>query len=63
MAPGMDGSLDPEFTCEHCKDTGQFKENCIKLSWRLVWELKETGKKVASYNITEAAGRPLTNPI
>ena len=32
LAPGADGSLDPEFTCQYCKDTGHIKENCIKLN-------------------------------
>ena len=31
LAPGINGSLDPELSCRYCKDTGHLKENCIKL--------------------------------
>ena len=32
LAPGMDGSLNPELECWYCKDTGHLKDNCIKLN-------------------------------
>ena len=41
LAPGIDGSLDPELSCRYCKDTGHLKENCIKLNRRLAWENKQ----------------------
>ena len=41
LAPGIDGSLDPELSCQYCKDTGHLKENCVKLNRRLAWENKQ----------------------
>ena len=41
LAPGIDGSLDPELSCWNCKDTGHLKENCIKLNRRLAFENKQ----------------------
>ena len=38
LALGVDGSLDPELSCQYCKDTGHLKENCIKLNRRLALE-------------------------
>ena len=35
LAPGIDGSLNPELSCHYCKDTGHLKENCVKLNRRL----------------------------
>ena len=32
LAPGVDGSLNPELECQYCKDTGHLKDNCIKLN-------------------------------
>ena len=32
---GVDGSLNPELSCQYCKDTGHLKENCVKLNRRL----------------------------
>ena len=41
LAPGMDGSLDPELPCQYCKDTSHLKENCVKLNRRLAFENKQ----------------------
>ena len=41
LAPGIDGSLDPELSCWYCKDTGHLKENCMKLNRRLAFENKQ----------------------
>ena len=41
LALGIDGSLDPELSCQYCKDTGHLKENCIKLNRRLALENKQ----------------------
>ena len=41
LAPGIDGSLDPELSCQYCKDTGHLKENCMKLNRRLAFENKQ----------------------
>ena len=41
LAPGIDGSLDPELSCWYCKDTGHLKENCVKLNRRLAYENKQ----------------------
>ena len=35
---GVNGSLDPELSCQYCKDTGHLKENCVKLNRRMAWE-------------------------
>ena len=41
LAPGIDGSLNPELSCQYCKDTGHLKENCVKLNRRLALENKQ----------------------
>ena len=41
LAPGIDGSLDPELSCWYCKDTSHLKENCMKLNRRLAFESKQ----------------------
>ena len=41
LALGIDGSLNPELSCQYCKDTGHLKENCIKLNRRLAMENKQ----------------------
>ena len=41
LAPGINGSLNPELSCQYCKDTGHLKENCIKLNRRLALENKQ----------------------
>ena len=35
LALGTDGSLNPEPSCQYCKDIGHLKENCIKLNRRI----------------------------
>ena len=41
LAPGVEGSLDPELSCWYCKDTGHLKENCVKLNIRLAQENRQ----------------------
>ena len=41
LALGIDGSLNPELSCQYCKDTGHLKENCVKLNRRLALENKQ----------------------
>ena len=41
LAPGIDGSLNPELSYWYCKDTGHLKENCVKLNRRLTYENKQ----------------------
>ena len=41
LALGIDGSLDPELSCQYCKDTGHLKENCVKLNRRLAFENRQ----------------------
>ena len=41
LAPGIDGSLNPELSCRYCKDTGHLKENCMKLNRSWPWENKQ----------------------
>ena len=41
LAPGVDGSLDPELSCWYCKDTDHLKENCVKLNRRLALENRQ----------------------
>ena len=48
LAPYVDGSLDPSFTCHYCKDTSHLKENCIKLTQWLAWNNQETSNGGAS---------------
>ena len=32
LARGADGTLLPSITCNYCKDTGHFKDNCVQLN-------------------------------
>ena len=41
LTPGVDESLDPQLSCQYCKDTGHLKENCVKLNRRLAWENRQ----------------------
>ena len=41
LAPGVNGSLDPELSYQYCKDTSHLKENCVKLNKRLAFENKQ----------------------
>ena len=41
LALGINGSLNPELSCQYYKDTGHLKENCIKLNRRLALENKQ----------------------
>ena len=41
---GIDGSLNPELSCQYCKDTGHLKENCIKVNRRLALENRQPDK-------------------
>ena len=38
LAPGADGSLNPDLEYQYCKDTGHLKDNCIKLNHWLAQE-------------------------
>ena len=35
LSKGLDGSLDPNLSCQYCKDTGHEKENCRWLQKKL----------------------------
>ena len=35
LSKGLDGSLDPNLSCQYCKDTGHEKENCRQLQKKL----------------------------
>ena len=35
LAPGADGTLLPSVTCNYCKDTRHFKDNCVWLNNKL----------------------------
>ena len=41
LASGIDGSLDPELSCQYCKDTSHLKEKCVKLNRRLAFENRQ----------------------
>ena len=41
LARGADGTLLPSITCNYCKDTGHFKDNCVRLNNKLAWELAQ----------------------
>ena len=41
LALGIDRSLDPELSCQYCKDTSHLKENCVKLNRRLAFENRQ----------------------
>ena len=50
LNPGIDGPLNPELSCQYCKDTGHLKENSVQLNRRLVLENRKPEKKVVSNN-------------
>ena len=41
LACGADGTLLPSVTCNYCKDTRHFKDNCVWLNNKIVWELAQ----------------------
>ena len=41
LACGADGTLLPSMTCNYCKDTGHFKDNCVWLNNKLARELAQ----------------------
>ena len=41
LARGADGTLLPSITCNYCKDTRHFKDNCVQLNNKLARELAQ----------------------
>ena len=41
LACGANGTLLPSITCNYCKDTGHFKDNCVQLNNKLARELAQ----------------------
>ena len=41
LAHGVDGTLLPSITCNYCKDTGHFKDNCVQLNNKIAQELAQ----------------------
>ena len=41
LARGADGTLLPSITCNYCKDTGHFKDNCVRLNNKIARELAQ----------------------
>ena len=41
MAHGANGMLLPSVTCNYCKDTGHFKDNCVWLNNKIACELAQ----------------------
>ena len=41
LAHGADGTLLPSVTCNYCKDTGHFKDNCVRLNNKIALELAQ----------------------
>ena len=41
LAHGADGTLLPSITCNYCKDTGHFKDNCVRLNNKIACELAQ----------------------
>ena len=41
LAHGADGTLLPSVTCNYCKDTGHFKDNCVWLNNKIACELAQ----------------------
>ena len=48
LAPGADGSSNPDLECQHHKDTGLLKDNCIKLNHWLAMEQKNIAPKMST---------------
>ena len=44
LALGIDGSLNPDLSCQYCKDISHLKENFIKLNRRLALENRQPDK-------------------
>ena len=41
LACGANGTLLPSVTCNYCKDTGHFKDNCVQLNNKIACELAQ----------------------
>ena len=69
LAPGINGSLNPELSCWYCKDTGHLKENCVKLNRRLALEkqtawlaTRKTGKLRPPLAMDQSKGEIVSGP-
>ena len=38
ITKGLDGTTDPNLTCQYCKDSGHELDNCKKLQQKIQWE-------------------------
>ena len=67
LACGADGTLLPSITCNYCKDTGHFKDNCVQLNNKIACELaqeqvmqKASTKKGSTTSVTKKIMAPQT---
>ena len=57
LAHGADGTLLPSITCNYCKDTGHFKDNCVHLNNKI-------GRELAQEQATKKADSKIgTKPV
>ena len=60
LARGADGTLLPSITCNYCKDTGHFKDNCVRLNNKIARELaQEQATRKASNNDKPGSAKQL----
>ena len=60
LARGADGTLLPSITCNYCKDTGHFKDNCVRLNNKIARELaQEQATRKASNSDKPGSGKQL----
>ena len=59
LARGANGSLLPGITCNYCKDTGHFKDNCVHFNNKIACELaQEQATKKANTTTGSKTGLP-----
>ena len=51
LAPGADGSLNPDLECQYYNDSGHLKENCIKLNHQLAQEQRKLEQNSTAPNM------------
>ena len=62
LARGTNGTLLPSVTCNYCKDTRHFKDNCVWLNNKIVWELAQE-QEMQKASVKTGSKTPLPKKI
>ena len=59
LAYGANGTLLPSLTCNYCKDTGHFKDNCVRLNNKIARELAQEQATMQKASAKSGSKTPL----